>query len=145
MLKNEIMITGMRVASRFLKAGSGVARNFRLLTRRNYADRVSITLAESVMRESLERTAASAFEGIEEVESVYIRQRAAVASIVTVVNDENDAVFERIYECESSLRRRMPNLKFDFNIIVRRGRDVREFVGANVPIWQRAAHTNTCH
>jgi hypothetical protein len=91
----------------------------------------------AIMTTTIGETIVNAFAQIPEVEGIYLRQSGSMLHIFTVVDEENDSAFEKIYREERNLVRSSPDFQFDFNVIARRGRDVQEFVGANVPVWRR--------
>jgi hypothetical protein len=85
-----------------------------------------------------DRLVANAFQDIPQVESVYIVHRDSnVLRIFTVVNDEDPAAYDKIYDKEIELEDTYQFLRFDFNVITRRNRPVQDFIGQNSPAWER--------
>jgi hypothetical protein len=58
------------------------------------------------------------------VESVYLSGGGSVVRVHVLINDEEESVFDAIYERESYLMRRFYSVNFDFNVIALRGRPV---------------------
>jgi len=123
----------------------GCAKLKEILTLRNSADIVNISPMAAIMTTTIGETIVNAFAQIPEVEGIYLRQSGSMLRVFTVVDEENDSAFEKIYQKERSLAHSSPDFQFDFNVIARRGRDVQEFVGANVPLWQRQPSDQPCH
>lgn len=117
-----------------------VFRHFRKAPgRQRVARKAKMGSEETRMPLPIEHSVASAFENVAGVESVYVRQSGPILNVFPVINEEDERTLDRIFDCEISLRRLLRDVNFDFEIIVRHGRDVREFVGKNSPIWQRKA------
>jgi hypothetical protein len=71
------------------------------------------------------------------VESIHVLSGGPVWRVYTVVNDDDDEIFDQIYGREQSIIRSFTDAHFDFNVIVRRGRPVEELLSLGAPAWQR--------
>ena len=92
----------------------------------------------------IEKALAEALSAIERVESVYLAARGETLSVFTVIDDDDEETCDRIYNQERHLLRRFGDVRFDFNVIARRGRLLSEIMGAGNPIWQRSESGNEC-
>jgi len=52
---------------------------------------------------------------------------------MTVIDDDRDAAYAKIYEQERHVIRSLPSYEFDFTVIARRGRPIEDLVGFKVP------------
>ncbi|MGH9343340.1 MAG: hypothetical protein ACRD3O_10190 [Terriglobia bacterium] len=90
------------------------------------------------MAPHLERDIATVFRGIPEVESVYITlQGGDSLKVCTVVNEEDDSVYNAIYDHELAFLRSHPSARIDFNTVTRHNRPIEEFLGKKSPAWER--------
>lgn len=81
---------------------------------------------------------ASCLRAIPQVEAVYVLHAGEDGlRVLTVVNEENDDVYERIYRKELQVAQSLPSLLFDFTVVARRGRPITSIVGKNPPVWAR--------
>jgi hypothetical protein len=81
---------------------------------------------------------ASSLQTIPQVEAVYVLHAGEGGlRVLTVVNDENEDVYERIYRKELQVAESFPSILFDFNVVARRGRAINSIVGNNLPVWAR--------
>lgn len=93
---------------------------------------------EAAMALDVDQQVAASFADIAEVESVYILHRPNdVLRVYAIVNEEDDAVYDQIYDREHDLEKRWAFMRLDFNVIARRNRPVVEFLGSNTPAWER--------
>jgi hypothetical protein len=88
---------------------------------------------------------ASSFAEIPAVEQVYVNHSGDRCAVITIINNEDDATYNHLYDRERSIIRSHQSLLFDFRIIARRGRPVHEITGGATPAWNRATATSTCH
>ena len=88
-------------------------------------------------------TIASCLQAIPQVEAVYVFHDGDEGlRVLTVVNEEDEDVYERIYRKELQVAASLPSILFDFNVVSRRGRTVKAIVGDNLPVWARS--TSEC-
>jgi hypothetical protein len=80
---------------------------------------------------------ASVLSWVESVDCVYVRDSGDMLRVFTVVEDEDEATLDAIYDRERTLIREIPGRRFDFNVIARRGRDIANILGDASPVWQR--------
>jgi hypothetical protein len=97
------------------------------------------------MSAELDPEVASAFESIPEIESIYIIHGGTVLKVFIFVNEEDDSVYNRIYDREIDLEKRLSDQCFDFRVIARRNRPIQEFVGSMAPVWERSAEACAAH
>jgi len=83
-----------------------------------------------------------AFSNIDSVEQVYAWLEGDVYNVFTVIADEDEAVYDRIYNQERTLIHQMP-VKFDFRVIARRGLRAEDLFGSITPVWQNLCHSAT--
>lgn len=77
---------------------------------------------------------------VAEVESVFVERapRRAGFHVFTVVNERNPQVRAKIYEREQAIMDEYKNLEFDFRIIARRNRDLKDIItDLGAPIFAR--------
>jgi len=86
---------------------------------------------------------ADAFAGVNGVREVYMDPSGDVVNVFTIIDDDDERIYESIYDRERSIRQHA-DLHFDFNVIARRGRSVEELVGSFAPVWQRTEAANLC-
>lgn len=97
-------------------------------------------MAESGITQSI----AANFGGIDQVLGVYlVAGDNGAISVFTVISDDEEAVYDQVYEKERLLIRQFTHVHFDFNVIARRGRSIREMFGDRAPAWERA-QLNLC-
>lgn len=82
----------------------------------------------------IEDDVAEAFEGMNRLEGVYVVPSGEILRVFTVIDDDDEATYDLIYDRERSLIRRYGGVHFDFNVIARRGRPIAEIVGSTIPI-----------
>ena len=87
---------------------------------------------------------AETFGGIDRVEGVFVAPSGDVLSIFTVIDDDDEETYDRIYDRERSLIRRFGGIHFDFNVIARRGRSLADIVGCSTPVWRRGGTGEPC-
>jgi hypothetical protein len=77
---------------------------------------------------------------VADVESVFVEPapRRAGFHVFTIVNERNPDVRAKIYKREQAIMDEFKNLEFDFRIIARRNRDLRDIVtGLGEPVFTR--------
>lgn len=90
---------------------------------------------------SVENRIASAFQDIPQVETVYISTSDTHTMSVSIfVNEADQQVYRQTYCREIELERASREISFDFSVIARHNRPMREFVGSESPTWERCAH-----
>lgn len=57
--------------------------------------------------------------------------------VMTIVDQEDDRVYDLIYAKELQLAREIPGARFDFSVIARRGRPIEQIMGQNRATWER--------
>jgi hypothetical protein len=72
-----------------------------------------------------------------EVESVYIKKIDNAFHVWTIVDTADDAVLEVIFEGEKSLMERFPSMDFDFNVVERRGQNLRSVITLSCQGWTK--------
>jgi hypothetical protein len=87
---------------------------------------------------------AETFGGIDRVEGVFVAPTGDVLSVFTVIDDDDEETYDRIYDRERSLIRRFSGVHFDFNVIARRGRSLADIVGSSTPVWRRDETGEPC-
>lgn len=89
---------------------------------------------------SINQQIAKVLGTVPEVESVYIFSGEAPESfrVMTIVDQEDDRVYELIYDRELQLAREMPAAQFDFSVLARRGRAIEQIAGLNQAAWERS-------
>lgn len=92
---------------------------------------------ETITTTPLDQEIVSAFEGIPEVESVYVLHRGDVLKVFTIVNDDSEQLSDQIYDRELELGRRRSDIHFDFNLVARRNRPIHQLLGSYTPVWER--------
>ena len=81
---------------------------------------------------------AHVLESVPQVERVYVFPESEGAfSIVTVIDADDDDVYDQIFDRERQLIHSLPCHHLAFKVIARRGRPIDEFVGSSTPVWQR--------
>ncbi len=81
---------------------------------------------------------ASCLQTVPQVEAIYISHAGEEGlRVLTIVNDENEDVYERIYRKELQVAESLPSILFDFSVVARRGRAINSIVGSNLPVWAR--------
>lgn len=93
---------------------------------------------------SIEQTIGSAFAGIPAVESVHVSQRDGLYRVFTITADEDEGIFDQIYDQERAIIRQFSGLRFDFNVLARRGRPVHELLTFATPTWERSDGDVSC-
>jgi hypothetical protein len=79
---------------------------------------------------------AEALLQIPEVESVYIAPSAEIVRVWTIIDGDDEQVYDTIYAKEQSLIQTLQE-RFDFHVIARRGRDLRSLITLNCQGWRR--------
>jgi hypothetical protein len=77
---------------------------------------------------------------VAEVESVFVESapRRAGFHVFTIVNERNPDVRSQIYRREQAIMDEFKNLEFDFRIIARRNRDIKDIItGLGEPVFSR--------
>jgi hypothetical protein len=92
----------------------------------------------------IKRVVDEAFADVPAIEEIYARRDGSTYSVTAIINDEDDSVFDQIYDRERRIIRSHRNAIFDFHVIARRGRPVHEFVGCNQPVWHRSDVASLC-
>ena len=87
---------------------------------------------------------AETFGGIDRVEGVFVAPSGDVLSVFTVIDDDDEETYDRIYDRERLLIRRFGGIHFDFNVIARRGRSLADIVGCSAPVWRRDETGEPC-
>lgn len=95
---------------------------------------ISSMVAESY----IDRRIIEAFSAIDRVEGVYAHRSGDRLAIYTIISEDDEDTYDRIYEQERSLIHDAHDLRFDFNVIARRGRPISGIVGSYVSVWQRS-------
>jgi hypothetical protein len=117
-----------------------------MLTMRIGVDIFSVyTMGALVQAMNLEQSVGSVLGQIEQVEGVYISIDGELLNVFTVIGDDDEEAYDRIYDRERVVIHQNPTLHFDFNVIARRGRPVTDILGQYAPIWQRSGTGNPCH
>lgn len=65
---------------------------------------------------------------VEEVESVFIEREGDYFNVLTVVNEHDEQLRERIYDREASVINSLPMYSFDFHVLPRMGHPEQELV-----------------
>jgi hypothetical protein len=78
------------------------------------------------------------------VAGVYCLPKGEVFQVFTIIVDDDEALYDEIYERERSLIRRFDGVHFDFNVIASRGRSIEEIVGSDVEIRQTSGWPDLC-
>jgi len=95
------------------------------------------------MTTDLQVAIGQAFEPVPEVEQVVLAQNGDVLRVFAVIDsDEDDAVYDRLYERERLLKT-LHASKMRFSVIVRRGRKAEDLIGNRLAVWQRSSEL--CH
>jgi hypothetical protein len=90
-----------------------------------------------------QRVVVDALEQVPQVETLYISpDNDGVVHVVTVIDEDDDETYDRIFEQEKRLIRNLSPRQVAFRIVTRRGRPVQELLGSNSPAWQR--HSQQC-
>lgn len=90
------------------------------------------------MTPTIDSIIVDSLQALPEIERVYVvRGYGEGVRVLTVVDEEEDAVYERIYEKELQISDNLPSVLFDFSIIARRGQPIDLLMGQNAPIWVR--------
>jgi hypothetical protein len=103
----------------------------------------------ATLEQTLDQYVASVLATVPQVEAVYVDQTANKLIVYTVIDESDESVYDRIYDCERHLIRDSNGAQFDFNVTARRGVPVETLLGDLRPVWQRGAsdecrtHTNT--
>jgi hypothetical protein len=71
---------------------------------------------------------ASAFREIPQVEAVFLFQHGDLLRVFTVVNQEDEQVYSRIFKRERELATKFRPRRFDFQIVTRRGQPIEGFL-----------------
>lgn len=98
-------------------------------------------MGSAAMAPATDSTIAGCLQAIPEVEGVYVFHIGGgeALRVMTVVNEEEDGVYERIYRKELEVSKSFPSIQFDFNVVARRGRAMDLIMGKNLPVWIRPA------
>ncbi len=73
---------------------------------------------------------------VPQVESVYIDRADDMIMVWTIINDDEEAVCDAIYNEEKRLIQDLQE-RFDFHVIARRGRELRSFISLSCRGWAR--------
>ena len=92
----------------------------------------------------LDRRIGEAFAQVDHVEGVYAVRSGKNLTLFTVIDEDEEETYDSIYEQERKLIREFGGIRFDFNVIARRGRSIVEIVGGCRPIWQRSESASPC-
>jgi hypothetical protein len=114
------------------------------LTWRNYGDKLSITRMGTAVANSVEETIGSILAEVPAVERVYVSHYGNSVRVMTLINDDEDDVYDQIYVIERRLIRDHPTYDFDFRVVARRGRPEEEFMYTDAPVWQRENSRHLC-
>jgi hypothetical protein len=87
---------------------------------------------------------AETFGGIDRIEGVFVNPIGDVLGVFTVIDEDDEETYDRIYDIERLLIRRFDGIHFDFNVIARRGRSVADIVGSSTPVWRRSGAGEPC-
>jgi len=86
----------------------------------------------------LSNTIISVISPILPVEKIFVDEIGGVFCVWTIINEDNREVRRSIYEREGRIMERYPNLLFDFNLIIRRGRALDEIMSfEGRPVFER--------
>jgi hypothetical protein len=58
------------------------------------------------------------------IAAVYCLPGSDLFQVFTIIEDDDEAIYDRIYEQERTLIRKFQGVHFDFNVIARRGRSL---------------------
>lgn len=87
----------------------------------------------------------STLAAMDGVAGVYCLHGSELCQVFTIIDDiEDEAIYDAIYEQERSLIGLFHGVHFDFNVIPRRGRPMREIVGSDVKIGRRTESSPSC-
>jgi hypothetical protein len=78
------------------------------------------------------------------VAGVYCLPKGELFQVFTIIDDDDEALYDEIYERERSLIRQFEGVHFDFNVIASRGRSIEEIVGSDVEIGQMSGWPDLC-
>ncbi|HZX13165.1 MAG TPA: hypothetical protein VFF49_02045 [Thermodesulfobacteriota bacterium] len=72
------------------------------------------------------------------VEQIFVKEKNRVVTIWTIINDDDRQVRRNIYEKEENVFDRFPDIKLDFNVVMRRNRPLEEIMSFDrEPIYKR--------
>lgn len=74
---------------------------------------------------------------VPQVESVVIRREDSITRVWTVVDADDDQVFDAVYDRERIIIRDLSPERFDFHVVARKGRPLRSVMTMGYRIWQR--------
>ena len=95
-------------------------------------------MGSAAMVPAIDSTIIGHLGAIPEVERVYVIRGAGEGlRVLTIVNEEDDDVYERIYLEEAQIAQNLRSVGFDFSVVARRGGSIDLLMGKNVPIWVR--------
>lgn len=92
----------------------------------------------------IDRRIGAAFAEVGCVEGVYAMKSGEKLTIFTIIDEEEEDAYDSIYEQERHLIREFGEVRFDFNVIARRGRSIAHIIGECHPIWQRSESASPC-
>jgi hypothetical protein len=78
------------------------------------------------------------------LEGVFAIHSGGFLTVYTIVDGDDDSAYDLIYERERSLIREFSDIRFDFNVIARRGRSLATLFGRCSPIWTRTGAADEC-
>ena len=93
---------------------------------------------------TIEQGIGCSFADVPSVKGVYVLNRADVLNVFTIVDTDDEDAFDAIYDRARLVIGRFPDFHFDFNVIARRGRPIREFLSLGAPVWQRGDSELPC-
>jgi hypothetical protein len=85
-----------------------------------------------------------AFLDLDAVEQVYVYAEGPTLRVFTIVDTDDEDVYDYIYDRERVVMRCV-DAKVHFSVIDRRGRPIQEIVGDQTPIWQSTRYIASCH
>jgi hypothetical protein len=101
-------------------------------------------MTPGIVAANIEQAVASTLNGVQGVAAVYILPKGETLSVFTIAEEEDEGLYDRIYDQERSLLRQFRGVHFDFNVIARRGRSIAEIVGPDVPVHQKRESPDPC-
>jgi hypothetical protein len=100
-------------------------------------------MSSTVTAPDIATAVGQAFSDLDAVEGVYLCGKGPVFRLFTVINDDSEDVYDRIYEREKRIKHSVAE-KLRFSVIARHGRSIGDIVGGCAAIWQRAPQHELC-
>jgi len=91
-----------------------------------------------------ERTTAETLLELPLVESVYINQTGSTSRVWTIIDGDDDEVRDTIYKKEKDLINKLPECRFDFQVVARRGRPLDSLLTFTCHEWNRSSLVEPC-